>query len=85
MKTAPSLRFYTLKLPRRGWRISDAVNGADNCIMEERTELLDGLISGIGPGSVGEEGDGKLTLRVAPEGGSGVSEMAEGAWGKPGA
>ena len=61
---------------------SEPHEGADDGVMQRRTELLDGLIGGIGPGAVGEQGDGELAFGIAPERGSGVAEMPEGARGK---
>lgn len=89
MNAAPLTGFYTLDAAARrcgfGRRGSLGFESVDDGVMERRAELFDGLILGVGPGAVGEEGDGEAALGVAPERGSGVSEMAEGMRRKHGA
>ena len=47
-------------------RIFEPFQRFDDRIMKFWTDLLNGFIAGIGPGSIGEQGDGKLTLSIDP-------------------
>ena len=41
-------------------------------------DWFDGLVRAVGPGAIGEKGDGELTVGVNPEGCSGIAEVAVG-------
>src|SRR3954468_20173649 len=46
-------------------------------VVEPGADLLDGLVGGVGPSAIGEEDDGELLFRIAPQRCAGVAEMAE--------
>lgn len=48
--------------------------------MEFGADLFDGLIGAVGPGAVGEQGDGELAFGIDPERSAGVAEVAVGGW-----
>ena len=60
----------------------ESLQRLDDCIVKQWADLFNRLVGAIGPGSVRKQGYRKLTLRVEPQRGSGVTEVSEGVDGE---